>query len=326
MTMKLLRCIFWVLCWFFTSGFVHFPIILKRFDPSTISNVNNLGTVLKNGERFRRYEMISHSDESAHPLKLNPEEDFYSVLEVHPSADQNALKKAYYKLVIKYHPDNKSSSAEKDLANRQMMIINTAYRCLKDPIFRKEYDRRRRGIHQRESYWAREEPRDSIERPPPASSSSGIDIEISFWEFKEFLEDIYEKPFPENSVFVKELYARLQNDPEFRANIIRNGDFKRAHQQGQRTESSPRHTAYRNQERYPKSDRGDGSISSLQLHLNSLKEQYASKHSLLQADNRDWGDVKDIDIIRARLQAVDELRLIGREIELVMDEIRGLQA
>ena len=323
--MKWLRCTLWVLCWFFVSGFVHFPVIFKRFNPSPKPKISTVGNFL-NGERFRHYKMASHSDEPAHPLKLNPDEDFYSVLEVHPSADQNALKKAYYKLVIKYHPDNKGSSAEKDLANRQMMIINTAYRCLKDPLLRKEYDSRRRGIHHRVSYWAREEPRDSIEQTTRAPPHTGANSEISFWEFKEFLEEIYEKSFPESSDFVKELYTRLQNDPEFRANIIRNGDFRRAHQPEQRLKSSPRKTTYRDRECDPNGGRGGGSTSSLQLHLNSLKEQYASKHSMLLADNRDWGDVKDINLIRARLEAVDELRLIGREIESVMDEIRGLQA
>ena len=37
--------------------------------------------------------------------KLDFDEDFYTVLEVDPSCSQQDLKKAYYKVVFKYHPD-----------------------------------------------------------------------------------------------------------------------------------------------------------------------------------------------------------------------------
>jgi hypothetical protein len=65
------------------------------------------------------------------------------VLEVEPSIGAKELKRAYYKIVFKYHPDNKVTDAEKDLANKQMMVINGAYRVLKDPSTRSQYDKQR---------------------------------------------------------------------------------------------------------------------------------------------------------------------------------------
>lgn len=75
--------------------------------------------------------------------KLDFEEDYYSLLEVDEKSNQQELKRAYYKMVFKYHPDNKEGDSAKELANRQMMVINAAYKILKDVALRSEYDRKR---------------------------------------------------------------------------------------------------------------------------------------------------------------------------------------
>jgi DnaJ domain len=56
--------------------------------------------------------------------KLDFDEDYYSVLEVDSKIVPKDLKKAYYSIVFIYHPDRKSEVAEKELANKQMMVIN----------------------------------------------------------------------------------------------------------------------------------------------------------------------------------------------------------
>lgn len=79
--------------------------------------------------------------------KLDYDECYYSVLEVSPSISPEALKKAYYKIVFRFHPDNKHSEQEKALSNRQMMVINGAYRVLKDAERRQQYDvQRKHGL------------------------------------------------------------------------------------------------------------------------------------------------------------------------------------
>lgn len=56
--------------------------------------------------------------------KLDFDEDYYSVLEVDSKIVPKDLKKAYYSIVFIYHPDRKSEVADKELANKQMMVIN----------------------------------------------------------------------------------------------------------------------------------------------------------------------------------------------------------
>lgn len=52
----------------------------------------------------------------------------YSVLGVSPDADDEEIKKAYHRLVRKYHPDNYSSNPDfVELANDKMQEINEAY-------------------------------------------------------------------------------------------------------------------------------------------------------------------------------------------------------
>eukprot|EP01041_Mallomonas_annulata_P012118 gene12118-25424_t len=76
--------------------------------------------------------------------KLNFDEDYYSVLEIPPECTPQELKKKYLKLVFQYHPDNKENEQSKNLANKQMMVINNAYKILKDSEKRAEYDRKKR--------------------------------------------------------------------------------------------------------------------------------------------------------------------------------------
>jgi hypothetical protein len=76
--------------------------------------------------------------------KLDFNEDYYSVLEVVNTVDAKELKKAYYKLVFKYHPDNIENVKMKETCNKQMMVINGAYKILKVVNLRAMYDKQRK--------------------------------------------------------------------------------------------------------------------------------------------------------------------------------------
>lgn len=65
-------------------------------------------------------------------------QDFYATLGVDKGADEKALKSAYRKLAMKYHPDkNPGDSA----AEQKFKDINEAYDVLKDPQKKAAYDR-----------------------------------------------------------------------------------------------------------------------------------------------------------------------------------------
>ena len=64
------------------------------------------------------------------------EKSFYDVLGVSKDASDNDIKKAYRKLVRKYHPDvSKAKDADEKIAE-----INNAYETLRDPEKRAQYD------------------------------------------------------------------------------------------------------------------------------------------------------------------------------------------
>lgn len=63
--------------------------------------------------------------------------DYYKILGVEKSATQDAIKKAYRKLAVKYHPDKNPDDKS---AEDKFKDIAEAYEVLKDPEKRKRYD------------------------------------------------------------------------------------------------------------------------------------------------------------------------------------------
>ena len=65
--------------------------------------------------------------------------DYYEILEVHPKASQEVIKKAYQTLVKKYHPD--VTAYENGFAHEKLTELNEAYSVLSDSERRGEYDK-----------------------------------------------------------------------------------------------------------------------------------------------------------------------------------------
>src|ERR687897_3770808 len=70
------------------------------------------------------------------------EGDFYTILDVPPSASAEKIRSAHRRLVKRYHPDLYSTDADKERATEQLRRINEAYRILSNPQRRREYDKR----------------------------------------------------------------------------------------------------------------------------------------------------------------------------------------
>jgi molecular chaperone DnaJ len=64
--------------------------------------------------------------------------DYYEILGVDRGADADAIKRAYRKLALQYHPDRNGGSAE---AEEQFKELTEAYDVLKDSAKRSAYDR-----------------------------------------------------------------------------------------------------------------------------------------------------------------------------------------
>ncbi|MEM1252622.1 MAG: DnaJ domain-containing protein [Cyanobacteria bacterium P01_H01_bin.21] len=66
----------------------------------------------------------------------------YKILELHESASQADIKRAYHRLAKQHHPDSRSDS---NGDHEHIAKINAAYEVLGDPAARKRYDAQRDG-------------------------------------------------------------------------------------------------------------------------------------------------------------------------------------
>lgn len=66
--------------------------------------------------------------------------DYYAVLQVWPTATEDAIKKAYFNLAKLHHPDVAGKSGNEETASVDFKLINEAYAVLSDPGKRREFD------------------------------------------------------------------------------------------------------------------------------------------------------------------------------------------
>eukprot|EP00352_Strombidinopsis_acuminata_P000929 CAMPEP_0176344032 /NCGR_PEP_ID=MMETSP0126-20121128/4387_1 /TAXON_ID=141414 ORGANISM="Strombidinopsis acuminatum, Strain SPMC142" /NCGR_SAMPLE_ID=MMETSP0126 /ASSEMBLY_ACC=CAM_ASM_000229 /LENGTH=94 /DNA_ID=CAMNT_0017690273 /DNA_START=77 /DNA_END=361 /DNA_ORIENTATION=- len=77
----------------------------------------------------------------------NPNEDYYKCLGVTEKCAPAKIKKEYYKLAQKYHPDKQAGledgSKEKEKAEAKFKQVSSAYEVLSDEAMKMKYDRLR---------------------------------------------------------------------------------------------------------------------------------------------------------------------------------------
>jgi len=74
-----------------------------------------------------------------------PQQTYYEILGVDQYVDAKALKKAYRKAALDYHPDKQKTEEDRLEAERIFFRVAKAYKVLKDPETRAEYNDRLDG-------------------------------------------------------------------------------------------------------------------------------------------------------------------------------------
>ncbi len=129
-------------------------------------------------------------------------QDYYEVLGVARDADEDALKKAYRKLALKWHPDRHQGD-DRGPAEARFKQISEAYEVLLDPEKRKKYDRF--GEH-----W---EHGQEFEPGPGQRTMTPEEFETSFGQsagFSDFFQEIFGGQFRQDFPGRQGRHARYQ--------------------------------------------------------------------------------------------------------------------
>jgi len=100
----------------------------------------------------------------------SPLPNYYSILEISPSASQQQIRDAYKKQALKTHPDRvPTDSPERPARTKKFQQVNDAYYTLSDATRRRDYDSAR--IYHSTSASFDNDPAEEI--PRPGGSSTG---------------------------------------------------------------------------------------------------------------------------------------------------------
>ncbi len=86
-------------------------------------------------------EIEAELDKAKIMLKRSSSQSFYSVLGIQVNADLGAVKAAYRRLAMQWHPDKHSSTPQSHkIAEEKFKVITEAYEVLSDATKRRQYD------------------------------------------------------------------------------------------------------------------------------------------------------------------------------------------
>ncbi|KAL4002839.1 DnaJ domain family protein [Acanthocheilonema viteae] len=127
------------------------------------------------------------SNSGSHDDLSNGSSCFYSILGVPRNADDVAIRKAYRKLALQWHPDKNPNNNK--IAEQKFKRITQAYEVLSDPKKRNLYDRSRLSNSQRHNKQSRNVFHHRFRSP--------FDIFQEFYSYMDLLDDFMmnEKPF-----------------------------------------------------------------------------------------------------------------------------------
>lgn len=112
----------------------------KRWDAEQGLWVDDFCNLREDWAKAETMEHESSDDEGgddARPSRKVADTSFYDILEVKPNATASEIKKNYYKVALKLHPDKNQNDPE---ASRKFQKLAQAYQVLSDPKLREKYD------------------------------------------------------------------------------------------------------------------------------------------------------------------------------------------
>ena len=97
-------------------------------------------------------------------------QDYYEILGVPRfSEDPQAFRRAYKEQVLFFHPDK--GNVNESIALERTQLLNEAYKTLKDPAKKADYDRALKAFLQRESYASQEKKKEERPKQEPPKST-----------------------------------------------------------------------------------------------------------------------------------------------------------
>ncbi|GFT88191.1 protein tumorous imaginal discs, mitochondrial [Nephila pilipes] len=117
--------------------------ILFKFSDEQLPKINlrNFSNVVKTKPEFKSkvfWKPLCHSNQpSIHTSSCCYAKDYYKILGVPRNASQKEIKKAYYDLAKKHHPDTNKGDPE---AETKFQAVSEAYEVLADENKRQQYD------------------------------------------------------------------------------------------------------------------------------------------------------------------------------------------
>ena len=106
--------------------------------------------------------------------------NYYKLLGIDATADQQTVKQAYLAMIKEWHPDKNPGRAEK--AEEKTKALNQAYQILGDPEQRKNYDRMLRYTEGKDfnKYINDEAIRDKLDKAYPALKTALKNVRVLY--------------------------------------------------------------------------------------------------------------------------------------------------
>ncbi|GFQ93774.1 protein tumorous imaginal discs, mitochondrial [Trichonephila clavata] len=119
--------------------------ILLKFADEQLSknNLRNFSSIVKTKPEFNKFKVslfkkeVSSQQQAIHTSSYYFAKDYYKILGIPRNASQKEIKKAYYDLAKKHHPDTNKDDPE---AESKFQAVSEAYEVLGDESKRQQYD------------------------------------------------------------------------------------------------------------------------------------------------------------------------------------------